>query len=806
MKKQINPTIKAHLIRSAFYLLLLLAVCAIPIALAQSRTRATTNRGVIKPMARQNLASIKPTISTTYAVRANPDFAPPGVIAEQLSSLPTDGVVALGSDVADAAGVKNLATPLFPDGGCGTPGPWSTATPGPPARYRAGGCTDGTYVYVYGGGDSAGGFYNDLWRWNPVTEVWTQLANMPTAKQNIQGAYWNGKIYVPGGFAAGVHITENAIYDIASNTWSTGAPLPAAQTGANVAFNNKVYNFGGNPGPQNTVAIYDIATNTWSTGAPMPVAITYGRAAVAGFAPFAYYAGGIATVTVNTLYRYDFAANTWATMAPLQTARTSEELMTSPFGDQLYAVMGGDATFFTGVPLPVSVEIYSIGVNSWSYGNPVVTKAAGPAGGRTGGNTKLMVMGGVDNTTYYNTVQISVVPCGTPTPTATASPTPTAVATATPSGSPSCTPGWQNEPSLTNARRNPATVAVGSNLYAITGFNGAPDYTAVNERFNGSGWTTMASIPVPHAQSRGTAVGTNIYVPGGFNSISFGGPLDTMQIYNTATNTWSSGLAMPGTRGGVATATFNGMVYIIAGYTTPFPSPTNTVFIYNPGTNSYTTGAPMPGMQGNQVGILFNGEIYVVGGGTAPGAQFAYNPTTNAWRTIAALPTTGGTCQSDGGFVLNNELWVVGCLGLPINQQVWIYNAGSDSWRAGPPYSVNHDGPGAALFNGRGFVVGGGLAAGGSTAVESVGGCGGQSPTPTATATPTATSTATPTSTSCPTVTSTPTASATATFTPTPTAPATATPTAPATATPTATAGPRSTPTPRPRPTPAPRP
>src|SRR4029453_7447781 len=47
MKKQINPTIKAHLIRGAFYLLLLLAVCAIPFALAQrnkpglARTTAT---------------------------------------------------------------------------------------------------------------------------------------------------------------------------------------------------------------------------------------------------------------------------------------------------------------------------------------------------------------------------------------------------------------------------------------------------------------------------------------------------------------------------------------------------------------------------------------------------------------------------------------------------------------------------------------------------------------------------------------------------------------------------------------------
>src|ERR1041384_5023625 len=38
MKKQINPKLKAHLIRGAFYLLLLLAVCVIPFALAQRIT------------------------------------------------------------------------------------------------------------------------------------------------------------------------------------------------------------------------------------------------------------------------------------------------------------------------------------------------------------------------------------------------------------------------------------------------------------------------------------------------------------------------------------------------------------------------------------------------------------------------------------------------------------------------------------------------------------------------------------------------------------------------------------------------
>src|SRR5262245_8247328 len=54
MKKQINPTIKAHLIRSAYYLLLLVAVCAIPFALAQ---RNTIKRGLAHPASKSKMTS-----------------------------------------------------------------------------------------------------------------------------------------------------------------------------------------------------------------------------------------------------------------------------------------------------------------------------------------------------------------------------------------------------------------------------------------------------------------------------------------------------------------------------------------------------------------------------------------------------------------------------------------------------------------------------------------------------------------------------------------------------------------------------
>jgi hypothetical protein len=63
MKKQINPTVKAHLIRGAFYLILLVAVCAIPFALAQNRSRAAAKQTAAKSNQTLNFApsGFKPT-------------------------------------------------------------------------------------------------------------------------------------------------------------------------------------------------------------------------------------------------------------------------------------------------------------------------------------------------------------------------------------------------------------------------------------------------------------------------------------------------------------------------------------------------------------------------------------------------------------------------------------------------------------------------------------------------------------------------------------------------------------------------
>ena len=77
MKKQIYPTIKAHLIRTAFYLLLLLGVCAIPFAPAQSRSRGISKQRVAQP-----------TFQKPDSAANIPEAAPPGTVAGKPAGQP----------------------------------------------------------------------------------------------------------------------------------------------------------------------------------------------------------------------------------------------------------------------------------------------------------------------------------------------------------------------------------------------------------------------------------------------------------------------------------------------------------------------------------------------------------------------------------------------------------------------------------------------------------------------------------------------------------------------------------------------
>src|SRR6188472_3540364 len=86
MKKQINPTIKAHLIRGAFYLILLVAVCAIPFALAARKPAAGSVSRVIP---RSHISTLAPASAFRAPAAKLPNAkGRNGIVAKLLAHTP----------------------------------------------------------------------------------------------------------------------------------------------------------------------------------------------------------------------------------------------------------------------------------------------------------------------------------------------------------------------------------------------------------------------------------------------------------------------------------------------------------------------------------------------------------------------------------------------------------------------------------------------------------------------------------------------------------------------------------------------
>ena len=183
-------------------------------------------------------------------------------------------------------------------------GSWTPYTPPPQNFDRLTHATvydpDNDKIYMIGGTPTgqSGSNVPYIYRYDPVTNAWTtNLANMPDARGWIQGGYWNGKIYVPGGYTnAGANSNTFYIYDIASNSWTQGPALPEARLAYGLAvWNGNIYVIGGvNPGLNagtQTVYRFNIANNQWTNATQLPQQFDMGGSCFLG--DTIYLVGGV---------------------------------------------------------------------------------------------------------------------------------------------------------------------------------------------------------------------------------------------------------------------------------------------------------------------------------------------------------------------------------------------------------------------------------------------------------------------------------------------------------------------------------
>ncbi len=262
---------------------------------------------------------------------------------------------------------------------------WASKAPMKVARGSLGLAVVNGKIYAIGGSTYSGiwpatnGIVGTNEEYDPATDTWTYKKSMPIPRYGFAIVVYQNKIYCIGGVtgystSTGRLITgANQVYDPATDTWETKAPMPTPRwlLQANVV-NGKIYLIGGQNGGSSIKVneVYDPLTDSWTTKAPIPTAASNYASAVVDNK--IYVAGGFFLSNLTQIY--DPETDTWSlgTTVPSSVSDGAAGATTGVIAPKRIYVMGVDAYNGLGEP-PCLNRVYDPEKDSWTAGADVPT-------------------------------------------------------------------------------------------------------------------------------------------------------------------------------------------------------------------------------------------------------------------------------------------------------------------------------------------------------------------------------------------------------------------------------------------------
>ncbi|MCA9933573.1 MAG: hypothetical protein H6662_06595 [Ardenticatenaceae bacterium] len=262
-----------------------------------------------------------------------------------------------------------------------TIGEWQEVSPINTPRSRPSLAYAANRFYLIGGEASGGIRDIPIEEYNPATNTWTDKANLLIGVSNTDVAAVGNYLYIPGGYS-GLSVADLQRYDIQSNTVVTMTAMPAENFAhAAVVHNNKLHVLGGSATgvPGFTHYVYDIATDSWSSAAPLLTAVNYPAASSDG--QYIYVMGGNTDNYIG-VQRYDPATDVWTEAPIMDIGRGGPGAFFD--GQNIWAVGGGwysyetSTEYFDGYRWRSGPEM-NVGARTLgaAFGNGVALKAGG---------------------------------------------------------------------------------------------------------------------------------------------------------------------------------------------------------------------------------------------------------------------------------------------------------------------------------------------------------------------------------------------------------------------------------------------
>ncbi len=212
---------------------------------------------------------------------------------------------------------------------------------------------------------------------------------------------------------------------------------------------------------------------------------------------------------------------------------------------------------------------------------------------------------------------------------------------------------WTQGPDLPAAYpavENPAVTSYNGKLYVFAGstaaFTGAVAAAAAYDPATNQ-WTMLAPMAAGRGGPTAQVLNGKIYVAGGMDNS--GASLSSVEVYDPASNAWSAAPSMAERRDNPGSAVLGGKLYVFGGRTrnadgTEVNGTLASVEMFDPATNTWTSRAPMPTGRRTMATGYLNGRAQLIGGERTPsGGTFSqneeYDPLTNTWRTLQPMLT-----------------------------------------------------------------------------------------------------------------------------------------------------------------------